>query len=103
MEQILNYIPKESLFYHAGRNHISTWLMARTEFKLAKELREKHVTEFNDIEDVRKYIIKSLHELRTATNKKLLQISMALDLIPKVILQNLEMVHWEAKEEALPL
>ncbi len=35
---------RSSLVYHAGRNHFSRWLKARTEFALAHELRPRRLT-----------------------------------------------------------
>ncbi len=36
LEEQLQTVPAESLMYHAQRNHFSHWLMARTEFALAR-------------------------------------------------------------------
>ena len=41
-------VPDESLIYHAGRNHFSAWLKARTEFELASMMRPRKVSEFAD-------------------------------------------------------
>ncbi len=54
-------IPPDSLEFHAQRNHISIWLRARTEFALADELRPKRVSDFPDIETIRRYIHQSVH------------------------------------------
>ncbi len=53
----LEEIPEESLFYHAGRNDFSSWLMARTEFDLAKAIRPRKVEEFACPSDVRDYLV----------------------------------------------
>jgi hypothetical protein len=39
MEEILPKIPVESIYYHATRNQFSSWLMARSEIKLASKLK----------------------------------------------------------------
>ncbi|GAB4331503.1 MAG: PEP/pyruvate-binding domain-containing protein [Calditrichia bacterium] len=60
--EAIKAIPDESLMFHAGKNHFSIWLRARTEFELADELRPKKVTDFRDAEEVRQFIIRKLDE-----------------------------------------
>ncbi|MCP4680225.1 MAG: histidine kinase [Deltaproteobacteria bacterium] len=57
-------IPVESLIYHVARNDFSTWLMARTEFDLAKVLRPRRVEEFDSPEDIRRYLIAEIDMYR---------------------------------------
>ena len=57
-------IPDESLWYHAKHNHFSRWIMARSEFTLASTIREVDASEFNDIEEIRTYLISRIHRLR---------------------------------------
>ena len=64
LEDKLATVPPDVLRYHAERNHISIWLMARSEFDLAEELRPKKVTDFYSIEDCRQHLIRSLQESR---------------------------------------
>jgi CheY-like chemotaxis protein len=64
LEQTLETIPAESLAFHAGRNHISNWLMARSEFELAARLGPKKVSDFGSIEGVRNYLLAQLARLR---------------------------------------
>lgn len=49
-------IPDESLEYHAVRNGISTWLMARAEINLAKKLRRYSFSYFKNAEETRRFI-----------------------------------------------
>jgi len=49
-------VPAESLLYHARRNHFSTWLMARTEFDLARDLKPQQVEDFANAEALRGYL-----------------------------------------------
>lgn len=58
----LETVPPESLEYHAGRNHFSNWLRARTEFDLARELRSRSLSEFPEIEALRRYLIHAFRE-----------------------------------------
>ena len=54
--QKLMTIPDESLEYHAVRNGISTWLMARAEINLAKKLRCYSFSYFKDAGETRRFI-----------------------------------------------
>lgn len=62
MLEVLPQIPDESLRYHAARNHLSNWLMARGEFALALEMRPKKVSDFADTEELRSYAMRVLSE-----------------------------------------
>lgn len=64
LEKILKTIPSESIKYHSERNHFSNWLKARTEFWLAEKLRPQKVNDFESIEELRNYLIKSLRNYR---------------------------------------
>jgi len=56
----MKVVPVESIKYHAERNHFSNWLKARTEFYLAHQLRPRKVTDYDSIEELRSYLIKSV-------------------------------------------
>ncbi len=60
----LRTIPEDSLLYHASRNDFSTWLMARTEFDLAKALRPVRSDEFDTPEELRQYLLSRLRRYR---------------------------------------
>ena len=60
----LRTIPDESLIHHAGRNDFSTWLMARTEFDLAKALRPRTCEEFGSAAALRSYLLQALETYR---------------------------------------
>jgi hypothetical protein len=60
--EALKEVPDESLRYHASRNHISNWLMARGEFPLALEVRPKQVTDFATIGEMRAYVVETFAE-----------------------------------------
>ena len=64
MEKILPSIPDESLKYHSDKNHFSTWLMARSEISLASIIRSMVISDFSDINDVKKMITYCLRERR---------------------------------------
>ena len=56
LSQAVMTVPEESLLHHAGRNHFSTWLMARTEFDLARALRPLKVEDFRSPQALRDYL-----------------------------------------------
>ena len=62
MLKLLKTVPAESILYHAGRNHFSKWLFARTEFETAHHIRPKKISEFRDAEALRKYLIETLYQ-----------------------------------------
>lgn len=64
LEEKLATIPEQLLHYHAAHNHVSIWLMARSEFELAEELRPKKVSDFPSIERLRHHLIHTLRENR---------------------------------------
>jgi CheY-like chemotaxis protein len=66
LEELLHTVPGESLRYHGERNHFSNWLKARTEFLLAYKLRPRKVSDYRSIEDIRRYLIGCIRDLRTA-------------------------------------
>jgi CheY-like chemotaxis protein len=64
LEEKVEQIPEESLWYHARRNHFSNWLMARSEIGLASALRAVQASEFSSAREMREYIVSHLHGLR---------------------------------------
>lgn len=59
----LHSVPDESLRYHASHDHFSNWLLARTRFRLAQEIKPVKITEFESFEELRSYIIRKIDEL----------------------------------------
>ncbi|MBN1447863.1 MAG: response regulator [Bacteroidetes bacterium] len=59
----LQMIPDECLRYHASRDHFSNWLLARTRFRLAQEIKPVKITEFESINELREYIVRKIDEL----------------------------------------
>jgi DNA-binding NarL/FixJ family response regulator len=68
LERCIACVPEESLRYHTSRNHVSNWLLARSEFDLAAKLRPQKVSDFGSIEEVRRYLIEELSRLRRSEN-----------------------------------
>jgi len=69
MEKILPSIPDESVYYHAMRNEFSSWLMARSEILLALKLRPIKPTEFSNVDEIKEFLISSIHERRKGRQK----------------------------------
>ena len=64
MEAAIARVSGESLLRHARRNEFSTWLRARTEFRLANRLAAKAVSDFVDAEELRAFLLKYMHRSR---------------------------------------
>lgn len=60
LKEQMEYVPEESIQYHAERNHFSNWLKARTEFWLAQKVRPRKVSDFPTVEGLRKDLISSM-------------------------------------------
>jgi CheY-like chemotaxis protein len=64
LETVLSGLPDEPLIYHASRNRFSNWIMARSEIALATRLRESKISDFSDVDALRRFLIDSIHSLR---------------------------------------
>ena len=60
----LKEVPPESLLYHAKRNGISTWLMARGEISIAKRLRPYRIEDFESTTKLRQKILDVFEDAR---------------------------------------
>ena len=63
-EKKIQKVPLESILYHADRNNFSNWLMGRCEFKLAMKIRPKKPSDFTNINEIRKHLIRVFNESR---------------------------------------
>ncbi len=63
---LVQRMPTESLVHHGTANQFSNWLLARGEVDLALRLRPKKVSDFTDGEEMRKYLLESILEMRRA-------------------------------------
>ncbi len=64
MEKLLPGIPEESVAYHAGRNHFSSWLMARSEIMLASRLRPMRLEDFASVAALKRFLVEAIRERR---------------------------------------
>lgn len=69
LEEKIATVPEESISYHVNRDHFSLWLMARSEFKLAKRLRPRKLSDFPSVEATRQYLLRVLGEARERTHR----------------------------------
>lgn len=60
MIEVLQEVPEASILHHAGQDHFSNWLRARTEFALAAMIRPRKAHEFSGGPDVRAWLVNSL-------------------------------------------
>lgn len=63
MIRVLETIPAAGLVFHGSRHHFSNWLMARTEFELATQLRRLQVSDFESAEDMRRFLRQAMATL----------------------------------------
>jgi CheY-like chemotaxis protein len=78
LRQLLATVPLKSLIYHANRNHFSSWLMARGEIQIAKNVQPVKVSDFEDQEELRGYLIGVCRRVREAkTRGKMISFSPA--------------------------
>lgn len=68
-EQLLKTIPNKSLLYHAQKNHFSLWLMARGEIRVAKIINPQKVSDFQDAEELRLYLVEVIQNFRNEKKK----------------------------------
>jgi hypothetical protein len=69
LEEKLKVVPEDVFAYHARHNHFSIWLMARSEFELAGELRPKKLSDFASVQECRELTIRRLRENRQKVHR----------------------------------
>jgi len=57
--EIVETIPLEAIIYHGKNDHFSGWLYARGEFEMARKLKPRKVSEFEEMDDLRQLLITS--------------------------------------------
>lgn len=68
-ERHLKTIPDESLLHHAKKDHFSLWLMARGEIQAAKILSPHKVTDFENPQMIRDYMLDIISKFRNEQDK----------------------------------
>jgi len=69
MEKILPDIPDESVYYHAQRNDFSTWLIARSEIRLASYLRGIKASDFPNPQAIKEHLAACIRDRRLRRQK----------------------------------
>ena len=69
LEAKLNEVPNECIKSHAERNDFSRWVMARSEIGLALKFGSVTVADFEDIDELRAFIIANINNLRKYRQK----------------------------------
>jgi hypothetical protein len=64
-ESYLKTVPADSLVYHAVKNQFSLWLMARGEIQIAKVINPLKVSDFDNAEHMREFLINILELYRS--------------------------------------
>jgi CheY-like chemotaxis protein len=71
LEEKLASVPEESIVHHAGRNHFSRWLKARTEFQLAHDLRPRRLSDYANGQALREDLIEAIARYRLEQSQAL--------------------------------
>ena len=69
LKKSLSKIPDKTLKFHASKNHFSNWLAVRGEFSVASIIRPLKVSNFNNLDDLRKLIIEQIDVVLEANNE----------------------------------
>ncbi len=77
-ESVLDFIPEESLIYHASNDHFSAWLYAHGEIEIARDVQPRKISDFASISNIRDYLKNKISEARSAKGKgKIVQFEFA--------------------------
>jgi hypothetical protein len=68
-ERTMRKVPVESIVYHARKNHFSLWLMARGEIKIARKIAPYRISDFDDAEHIRTYLLEVITRHREEKNQ----------------------------------
>ena len=69
LQDNIDIIPDDSLYYHASRNHISRWLYSRAIFPMAEALQPRQITDLSQISEIRKLIFDAIVQYRKMKNR----------------------------------
>ncbi len=69
LQQMILTVPEDILIYHTRRDDISKWLNARALFPIAQIFKPVKLEDFNNLNDVRKYIYQAISRYRTSKAK----------------------------------
>jgi len=69
LQKKLGEIPLDSLEYHISKNHFSKWLTAKALFNISSMIIDKKQSDFNNLEEIRTYIIDTIKAYRLYRNR----------------------------------
>lgn len=69
LEKALKKVSTKVLKYHAKRNHFSIWFSARGEIQIAMKLRSWNIDKFENLEEMRKFLIEVVRFIRKKSNR----------------------------------
>ena len=69
LQKKLAVIPLDSLQYHISKNHFSKWLTAKALFNISSMIIDKKQSDFNNLEEIRDYIIDTIKAYRLYRNR----------------------------------
>jgi CheY-like chemotaxis protein len=64
LQELLFQVPDDALRYHLSRNQLSKWLRARALFPLAEMLMDITLDDFQDLDEVRRYLFDAIASFR---------------------------------------
>ena len=65
----LKRVPAESIRLHGEHDHFSNWLRARTKFELARIIKPYKAAQFEDVENLRKYLVDTFTRYREQSQR----------------------------------
>ncbi len=69
LESKLHEVPNLSIAHHAEHHHFSRWVMARSEISLALKLRSTNRSDFESVDELRRFLIENINKLRSYRQK----------------------------------
>ncbi|MBU2511359.1 phosphoenolpyruvate synthase/pyruvate phosphate dikinase [bacterium] len=69
LEEKLNIVPNASIAFHASQHHFSRWIMARSEISLALKFRSVDISDFENIDSLREFLVANINTLRRYRQK----------------------------------
>ena len=65
----LSQVSEKSLEYHVSNNHFARWFKARALFSIENLFKSKNTEDFNDIEEIRSYLIDTIANFRKTSGR----------------------------------
>ncbi len=69
LEKTLEKIPEESILYHVEKNQFSSWLMAHSEPRIAKRIKNILAEEYGSTEEIRQYLLTTIRDVSQQQNR----------------------------------